>query len=124
MNYKAILVFDHDAEYLKLVSSFFQLEGYRVVVSRKVSDCLSKLDRQKFSCLVLDGKSSQDLEKIISYTLTSGQPNQNVPIVVTPMSLETEISQSSMSLVQLILKKPFEMTDLYGTVEKLTRYDY
>ena len=124
MNSKAILVFDHDAEFLKLVSSFFQLEGYRVVVSRKVSDCLSKLDRQKFSCLVLDGKSPQDLEKIISYTLTSGQPNQNVPIVVTPMSLETEISQSSMSLVQLVLKKPFEMTDLYGTVEKLTRYDY
>ncbi len=124
MNHKAILIFDQDAEFLKLVSSFFQIEGYRVVVSRKVSDCLAKLDRQKFSCLVIDGKSPQDLEKIVLYTMTSGQPNQNVPIVVLPSNLETQMSQSAMSLVQLILPKPFAMTDLYGTVESLTRYDY
>ena len=124
MNQKSILIFDTDADYLKLVSSFLQLEGYRVIVSRKLTDCLAKLDRQKFSCLVLDAKSPQDLEKLISYSSHHGQPNQNVPIVITTMNLDAELSESTLNLVQLVLKKPFEMTDLFGTVEKLTRYDY
>ncbi len=115
-----ILVIDDDPLILDLMQDALS-QDYRVQVTSNPHEALTLLDREQFDLLLVDlGIPEIDGAEIIRYVRSSPH-SRDLPVVVVSAYIELATRVAGLN-VQAILRKPFQLDQLYETLDKvLTR---
>ena len=113
----SILYFDVDSSLYQIVSCYLNLTKFKVVASLKAADVLHKLDRQKFSCLVLAPDSDSEIDLILSGSSGRDSLNHATPIVIiAPADKILNVEESHKHRINGVVKKPFKLSQLHQTL--------
>ena len=112
-----ILYYDADAAIYQIVTCYLNLTKFKVVASLKATDVLHKLDRQKFSCIVLGPDSDGVLDQILSTLSSKDSLNLATPVVIlTPATAELNVEETYKDRIHGVVKRPFKLSGLHQTM--------
>ncbi len=112
-----ILAVDDDPIILDLIEDVLS-EDYEVEVTTDPNEAFALLDREQFDLLLVDlGIPEIDGTEIIRLVRTHPR-TRDLPIVVVSAYIELAKRVAGLS-VQAILRKPFQLDQLYETLDKV-----
>lgn len=114
---QTILFHCTDTTLYQLISCYLNLCGYRVVASMKAKDVLQKIDRQKFSALLMASDSEVVLDQILYATSLKEGLNRNSPLVlINDAAQKLQVEEKFVSLIKGIVEIPFTLDGLHKSL--------
>ncbi|MBX3018916.1 MAG: hypothetical protein KF767_13600 [Bdellovibrionaceae bacterium] len=106
-----------DSTLYQLVSCYLNLQGLRIVASMKQKDVLQKIDRQKFSAMILGSESEVFLDEFMYATSQKDNMNFGVPVVLMNdprqnIQVESNFTPSIKGIVNI----PFTLSDIHKSL--------
>ncbi|MGE4130833.1 MAG: response regulator [Bdellovibrionales bacterium] len=120
---KWILVVEDDPDFSESLKLSLTQKGFSVIVSPKVGDALTKLNNQKFLCVLLDlrleDNSGLKIVQQLRHPNAKDSFNFATPIILVSGALEPDVIKSVATKVQAILAKPFKTDVLVAKINEL-----
>lgn len=103
-----------DSTLYQLVSCYLNLQGFRIVASMKQKDVLQKIDRQKFSAMVLGTESEVFLDEFLYATSQKDNMNFGVPLVLmNDPAQKIQVEADLASSIKGIVNIPFTLNEIH-----------
>lgn len=103
-----------DSTLYQLVSCYLNLQGLRIVASMKHKDVLQKIDRQKFTAIVLGTESEVFLDEFLYATSQKDNLNCGVPVVLmNDPKHQIQVEANFTSSIKGIVNIPFTLSDIH-----------
>lgn len=103
-----------DSTLYQLVSCYLNLQAFRIVASMKQKDVLQKIDRQKFSAIVLGTESEIFLDEFMFATHQKDNLNFGVPVILmNDPAHQIQIESNFASSIKGMVNIPFTLNDIH-----------
>jgi CheY-like chemotaxis protein len=114
---KRVLVVEDDAPIREVVKTILKHAGYIIDEAADGEEALKKVKADHYGAIVLDLM----LPKISGYEvldyLTRERPNSKCVVIISAAATR-EIDQADPTVVKAVLRKPFDLQDLVGAVDR------
>jgi DNA-binding response OmpR family regulator len=122
LNKPLVLVVDDEPELAELLATKLQTPGYRTQTCGRVTDAITKLNNQKFDCILLDlrlerGSGERGVDILRS---DSNLPNHLTPILVMSGNLDAQVIGRLGNKISGVLVKPLDTQALLAKIQGLT----
>lgn len=109
-----ILFHTTDSTLYQLVSCYLNLQGFRIIASMKQKDVLQKIDRQKFSAIVLGTESEVFLDEFLYATSQKDNLNFGAPVVLmNDPGQKIQIESNFAPAIKAIVDLPYTLQDIH-----------
>ena len=117
---KKILIADDDENIRTTLGSILSIQGYNVVTASNGEETLDKIREESPDLLILDLMMPEMDGASVAFDLSSKADGKKMPIIiVSGLILEDTGKAADLKKTNaLFLKKPFEIEELIGLVEK------
>lgn len=114
-----ILIADDDHAFREVMGAALTNAGYKVILAEKIFEAKTKLNNQKFDCVLLDYRFEyHTAEEILRMMRTDKHGlNHETPVLVISGSLERPIVERIANLVNGMLVKPFDTQTLLNMLD-------
>lgn len=124
MGKKKILLADDEADILKVLKRFLEIDGFEVTTSCAGKDALNKINSEIFDLLILDVMMPEINGWEICKKAKENPKTKNVPVIIlTAKSQNVDAIMSYECGADEYATKPFDYSELSVTIKKLLSQD-
>ena len=116
MNARDILLVDDDADYLRLLSIFLEMEGFNVIMAQSGMKALEMLNKQKVRLLFTD-LQIPDMNGLDLAIKVREHHADIIVFLMTSSSIPDIIEAATFAGISTIFKKPLNLGELVVTIK-------